>query len=164
VNPMSSVAQENEATLSLNLRDFKSEKLAEHLHLVRRLAGQAADAYPGARVEVEVVEAYRNMKEYLKDHPLVAEAVQEAVRRAGLEPELQVVRGGTDGSRLSERGLPTPNIFTGAHDFHTRHEWTCVADMGAAVATIVHLAQVWAEETTKGEKRLDASHRHPHPI
>jgi tripeptide aminopeptidase len=76
VNPMSSFAQENEATLSLNLRDFKSEKLAEHLHLLRRLAGQAADAYPGPRVDVEIVEAYRNMKEYLKDHPLVAETVQ----------------------------------------------------------------------------------------
>ena len=86
------------------------------------------------------------------------------MRRAGLEPELQFVRGGTDGSRLSERGLPTPNIFTGGHDFHSRHEWICVADMGAAVATIVHLTQVWAEETARGEKRLDASHRHPHPI
>jgi tripeptide aminopeptidase len=78
---------------------------------------------------VEVLEAYRNMKEYLKDHPLVTEAAQEAVRRADLEPELQFVRGGTDGSRLSERGLPTPNIFTGVHDFHSRHEWICVADM-----------------------------------
>lgn len=71
---------------------------------------------------------------------------------------------GTDGSRLSERGLPTPTIFIGGEDFHPRNEWICVADMGAAVATIVHLARVRAEETTKGDKGVDASHRHPHPI
>ena len=117
----------------------------------RRLAEEAVDAYPGARLEVEIVEAYRNLKEYLKDHPHVIEAAQEAVRRAGLEPTMQVVRGGTDGSRLSERGLPTPNIFTGGENFHSRHEWVCAADMSAAVATIVHLAQVWTEESTKGE-------------
>jgi tripeptide aminopeptidase len=64
--------------------------------------------------------------------------------------------GGTDGSRLSERGLPTPNILTAGHDFHPCHKWICVADVRAAVATIVHLAQVWAQESTKGEKRLDA--------
>ena len=63
------------------------------------------------------------MKEYLKDHPPVTEAAQEEVRRAGLQPEPQFVRGGTDGSRPSERGLPTPNIFTGGHDFHSRDEW-----------------------------------------
>ena len=72
---------------------------------------------------------------------------------------------GTDGSRLSEqRGHLTPNSFTDGEDVHSRHEWICVADMGAAVATIVHLAQVRAEETTKGDKGVDAAHRHPHPI
>jgi tripeptide aminopeptidase len=73
------------------------------------------------------------------------------VRRAGLEPELQFVRRGTDGSRLSELGLPTPNIFTGGHDFHPRHEWICVAARMAAVATAVHREQVWAKETAKGD-------------
>jgi acetylornithine deacetylase/succinyl-diaminopimelate desuccinylase-like protein len=97
-------------------------------------------------------------------YDVVGAGDESKVRHAGLEPQLQFVRGGTDGSRLSERGLPTPNIFTGGHDFHSCHEWICVADVRAAVATIVHLAQVWAEETTKGEKRLDASHRHPHPF
>jgi tripeptide aminopeptidase len=145
VNPMSVVSQEGEATVLLNLRDFDRDKLAEHERLLRRLAEEAAAAYPPARVEIEVVEAYRNMREYLRDHPYVVEAAEEAVRRAGLEPTLTFVRGGTDGSRLSARGLPTPNVFTGGEDFHSRHEWICVADMGAAVATIVHLAQIWAE-------------------
>ena len=92
-----------------------------------------------------MVEQYRNMKQYLREHPRVVEAAREAVRRAGLEPRMRIIRGGTDGSRLSERGLPTPNLFTGGHDYHSRYEWICVQDMGAAVATIVHLAQVWAE-------------------
>jgi tripeptide aminopeptidase len=145
VNPMSSVSQEGEATVLLNLRDFDRDLLAEHERLVRQLAEDAARPYPPARVEIEVVEAYRNMKEYLREHPGVVEAAEEAVRRAGLEPTLTFVRGGTDGSRLSARGLPTPNVFTGGEDFHSRHEWICVADMGAAVATIIHLAQIRAE-------------------
>jgi tripeptide aminopeptidase len=145
VNPMSVVSQEGEATVLLNLRDFDRDKLAEHERLVRRLAEEATMKYPPARVEIEVTEAYRNMREYLREHPRVVEAAKEAVRRAGLEPTLTFVRGGTDGSRLSARGLPTPNVFTGGEDFHSRHEWICVADMGAAVATIIHLAQIWAE-------------------
>jgi hypothetical protein len=75
-------------------------------------------------------------------YDVVGAGDESKVRHAGLEPELQFVRGGTDGSRLSERDLPTPNIFTGGHDFHLCHEWICVADVRAAVATIVHLAQV----------------------
>jgi tripeptide aminopeptidase len=146
VNPMSSVAEEGEATVLLNLRDFERDALAGHERLVCRLAEEAAARHPGARVEVEVVEAYANMKEHLRDHPHVLAFAEEAVGRAGLEPRTTFIRGGTDGSRLSERGLPTPNVFTGAQDIHSRHEWICVADMGAAVATIVHLTQVWAEE------------------
>jgi len=146
VHPWSTVADAEQATVRLILRDFDRDLLTGHEQLVRRLAEEAAAAYPGARVEVDVVESYRNMKEYLRDHPRVVEAAEEAARRAGLEPTRAFIRGGTDGSILSARGLPTPNIFTGGQDFHSRHEWICVADMGAAVATIVHLAQVWAEE------------------
>jgi tripeptide aminopeptidase len=96
-------------------------------------------------VAIEVVEPYRNMKEYLRDHPEVIAAAEEAIRRASLEPIHSFIRGGTDGARLSQLGLPTPNLFTGQQDIHSRHEWIAVADMGAAVATIVHLAQIWAE-------------------
>jgi tripeptide aminopeptidase len=145
VNPMSVAGGEGEATVHLNLRDFDSDALAAHERLVRRLAAQAVASEPRARVEIDVVEAYRNMREYLRGHPQVVAAAEEAVRQAGYEPTLTFVRGGTDGSRLSARGLPTPNIFTGGEDFHSRHEWICVADMGAAVATIVQLAQIWAE-------------------
>lgn len=145
VNPMTSVAAEERAVVSMNLRDFDQATLAEHERLIRRLAHQAVAAYPGSSVEIEVVQPYRNMKEYLRDHPHVIAATEEAIRRAGLEPILSYVRGGTDGARLSQLGLPTPNLFTGQQDIHSRHEWIAVADMGAAVATIVHLAQIWAQ-------------------
>jgi tripeptide aminopeptidase len=129
----------------LILRDHDDEKLDGHEALVRRLADEAVAAYPGSRVEVDVQEQYRNMKRYLDDHPRVVEAARAAYRREGIEPELTIIRGGTDGSRLSEKGLPTPNLFTGGHDYHSRREWICVQDMGAAAATIVQLVQVWAE-------------------
>jgi tripeptide aminopeptidase len=145
VHPWSTVGSEERTTVRFLLRDFDRDLLGEHEQLVRRLAEEAAAGYPGARVEIDVVEQYRNMKEYLHD-PRVVEAAEEAVRRAGIEPTRAFVRGGTDGSILSARGLPTPNIFTGGDDFHSRHEWLCVADMGSAVATLVHLAQIWAEE------------------
>jgi tripeptide aminopeptidase len=130
------------ATVRLILRDFDEERLSGHERLVRSLAERAAAGRP---VEVVVRRQYRNMKEYLREHPHVVEAAEEATRRAGLEPRRNVIRGGTDGSRLSEKGLPTPNVFTGGHAYHSKREWVCVADMGAAAATVVHLAQVWAE-------------------
>jgi tripeptide aminopeptidase len=130
--------------VTLILRDHDESRLEEHEALVRRLADEAAAAFPGSRVEFEVEEQYRNMKRYLAEHPRVVEAAREAYRREGIEPELTIIRGGTDGSRLSELGLPTPNLFTGGHDYHSRREWICVQDMGAAAATVVHLVQVWA--------------------
>jgi tripeptide aminopeptidase len=146
LHPRRVAGLEEECAVIVILRDFDGEKLRAHEELLRRLAADAAAAHPGSAVEVEVVEQYRNMKEVLDEHPRVVEAAQEATRRAGLEPKLGSARGGTDGSRLSERGLPTPNVFTGGQDYHSRHEWLCVADLGAAVATAVHLVQVWAED------------------
>jgi tripeptide aminopeptidase len=131
--------------LRLILRDFDEAKLEGHGELVRKLAAEAADA-AGATAEVTLRRQYRNMKEYLDAVPRAMELADEAVRRAGLEPLRSVVRGGTDGSRLSELGLPTPNIFTGGHQQHSQREWICVADMGSAAETIVHLVGLWAQE------------------
>ena len=133
--------------VTLILRDHDWDKLQGHAALVRRLAEEAVAAYPGSRLDLELEEQYRNMKEFLREHPRVVEAAQEAVRREGIEPVMQIIRGGTDGSRLSEKGLPTPNLFTGGHNYHSRTEWACVADMGAAAAVIVRLAEVWAEDS-----------------
>ena len=90
---------------------------------------------------------YRNMRDTLEQHPEIVANLEEAVRRVGLEPKRTSIRGGTDGSALTEMGLPTPNIFTGGHDAHSEREWICVEDMGLAAATIVELAKVWAGAT-----------------
>ncbi len=145
VHPWRASGNSEVFTLVMILRAFDDDSLEEKEQLVRRLADEAVAAYPGSSVEIEVTEQYRNMKDYLDDHPHVLDKAIEAVRRTGIEPTLHEIRGGTDGSRLSERGLPTPNLPTGGHDFHSRSEWVCVADLGAAVATVVHLAQIWAE-------------------
>jgi len=100
----------------------------------------------GDSSEVESRIQYRNMRDTLEQHPEIVANLEEAVRRIGLEPKRTAIRGGTDGSALTEMGLPTPNIFTGGHDAHSEREWICVEDMGLAAATIVELAKLWAEQ------------------
>lgn len=142
VHPVELEGHVDRSTVTLILRDFDEDELAGHERLVRELAERAAAGQP---VDVAVKRQYRNMKQYLDGHPRVVAAADEATRRVGLEPRRALIRGGTDGSRLSEKGLPTPNVFTGGHAYHSKREWICVADMGAAAAAAVHLAQVWAE-------------------
>jgi tripeptide aminopeptidase len=100
---------------------------------------------PGAAVDVQVDEQYRNMREVLDQHPMVVERAREAIRRIGLPVRERAIRGGTDGSRLSFMGLPTPNVFAGEQNFHSRLEWVSVQDMEKAVEVIVELAKVWEE-------------------
>ena len=102
--------------------------------------------FPRSSYTFEVKQQYRNMKEVLDRHPQVVEYALEAINRAGLQPVLSSIRGGTDGSRLSFMGLPCPNIFAGEHAFHSRLEWVSVQDMESAVRTIVHLAAIWEEK------------------
>ena len=99
---------------------------------------------PRCSIEVESRIKYRNMRAVLEQHPAIVENLEQAVRRIGLEPKRTAIRGGTDGSALTEMGLPTPNIYTGGQDAHSEREWICVEDMGIAAATIVELAKVWA--------------------
>jgi tripeptide aminopeptidase len=134
-----------ETTVALVQRDFDDDRLEEYGELVRRAAAEAA-AGRGVAVDVQIDRQYSNMKRFIED-PRIVEAAEEAIRRAGMDPKREIIRGGTDGSRLSEKGLPCPNLSTGGHDYHSRREWICVADMGAAASTIVHLAQVWAERS-----------------
>ena len=134
-------------SVKLLVRDFTTSKLEEMERLVEKLAMEAVEAYPGSSVEVHVEESYRNMKEVLDHHPDVVENACEAFRRAGLEPRIEPIRGGTDGSRLSFMGLPTPNIFAGEHNFHSRYEWISTSDMHKAVEVIIELCQVWEEQS-----------------
>ena len=141
VHPYVVSAGVEKTSVKLLLRDFRTDGLREKEALVRDLARQAAAAHPGAHVDVSVEESYRNMKEVLDRHPEVVERAHAAVRRAGLAVRSRAIRGGTDGSRLSFMGLPTPNVFAGEHNFHSRLEWVSVQDMEKAVEVIVYLTE-----------------------
>ena len=132
------------ATVRLIIRDFETAALADKERMLERLAHEAAASF-GARVEIAVEEQYRNMREVLDRHPLVVEHARDAIRRAGMTVRERPIRGGTDGSKLSFMGLPTPNIFAGEHNFHSRLEWVSVQDMERAVDVIVNLAAIWEE-------------------
>lgn len=127
------------------LRDFDDERLAGHADLLRATAQRVVDTVPGASLTLDVVEQYPNMRAHLEPFPEVVEHAVAALRAEGLEPLREPIRGGTDGSRLSAMGLPTPNIFTGGHAYHSVREWASLQDMAAAAAVIVHLAAAWAQ-------------------
>src|SRR5205085_7656632 len=101
--------------------------------------------YPGATIDVQIVKQYRNMADGLTKEPRALALAVAAMRRAGIEPKLTIVRGGTDGSRLTELGLPTPNLSTGEHNIHSPLEWTCLEEMETAVRVLVELAEKWKE-------------------
>jgi tripeptide aminopeptidase len=143
VHPYVMDAGVDRTSVKLIVRDFATVGLAEKERLVERLARAAAARRPGARVEFKIEEQYRNMREVLDQHREVVERARDAIRLAGLEPRSPVIRGGTDGSRLSFMGLPTPNIFAGEHNFHSRLEWVSVQDMEKAVEVIVNLCRLW---------------------
>ena len=134
-----------ETTVKMILRAFEANVLTANEELVRRLAEEAVADVEQASVDVQIRSQYRNMKETLDKHPQIVAAAMEAVRRAGLEPKLGSIRGGTDGSILTARGLPTPNIFTGGNEYHSVREWASVQDMAASAATLVELVRLWAE-------------------
>jgi len=136
-----------EAVVDFIARDHDDELLEQHVQLLRNLAERIGEREPRAHVEIERRDSYRNMRPYIEQNPRVVEAALEAIRRAGVEPRLAITRGGTDGAVLSSRGLPTPNLFTGGQEYHSVREWASVQDMGAAAATFVELAGVWAEPT-----------------
>lgn len=126
------------------LRDFETARLADHFALVASAADAAVRKVPGVRVELARAESYRNMREVVERHPEAVEHAKAAMRRAGIEPVIKPIRGGTDGSRLSFMGLPTPNLFAGQHNFHSRLEWVSAQDMDAAAEVVVHLCAIWA--------------------
>jgi tripeptide aminopeptidase len=147
VHPYVQQSGVDRTTVKLIVRDFDTAGLAVKEALVERLAREAADAFPGSRVEIAVDEQYRNMRTVLDRHPQIVDNAREAIRRCGLEVVTTSIRGGTDGSRLSFMGLPTPNLFAGEHNFHSRLEWVSRQDMEKAVDVIVALCRVWEESS-----------------
>lgn len=140
-------------TVRILLRDFDSAQLAVQRQLLERLAAEAVAAWPGARFDIETKETYRNMREVLDQHPVVVEVARRAMEEAGLEVVSPPVRGGTDGSRLSFMGLPTPNIFCGSHNIHSRLEWTSDYELHKAVEVVLEIGRLWSEEAAT--RRID---------
>jgi tripeptide aminopeptidase len=158
VHPTKVTGTTAEAELRFIARDFDAAKRVEHEDLLRQLADELATEEPRAQITVTVEESYRNMKEFLDAAPSVTKAADEAARRCGIEPWREPIRGGTDGTMLSARGLLTPNIFTGGQQFHSVLEWASVQDMAASAATVVELAKLWAEPewSSRRERRASA--------
>ncbi len=144
VHPIVISGDSSEVEIRFIVRDFENDLLDQHVELLRGIAAAVAATDERCSIEVESKIQYRNMRDTLRQHPAIVSNLEEAVRRVGLEPRLTAIRGGTDGSALTELGLPTPNIFTGGHDAHSEREWICIEDMGLAAATVVELAKVWA--------------------
>ncbi|MBS7565984.1 peptidase T [Mucilaginibacter sp. Bleaf8] len=147
VHPVSVQGHVEQATIEFIIRDFDDTKLEQHANVIKQTAEIVLQNFPNATYQLQVKEQYRNMKQVLDQHPQIVEYGMEAIRRAGLEAKLCSIRGGTDGSRLSLMGLPTPNIFAGEHAFHGRQEWVSVQDMQKAVETILHLCAIWEERS-----------------
>ena len=133
-------------TIKFIIRDFITSKLKEYEDFLKDLAEKTVAKYPGAKMDFEVIEQYRNMKEILDQHPDVEKNAVEAMKRLDIEPIQHPIRGGTDGSRLSYMGLPTPNVFAGEHHFHSKLEWVAIQDMETAVKVIIEIAKIWEEE------------------
>jgi tripeptide aminopeptidase len=142
VHPYIVQAGVDRTSVKLIVRDFVTAALKDKESMLSSLAERVTARFAGARVELAIEEQYRNMREILDRHPDVAERARSAIRRAGLEPRSKPIRGGTDGSRLSFMGLPTPNLFAGEHNFHSRLEWVSVQDMEKAVEVIVNICRL----------------------
>ena len=143
VHPYDVSASVDRTVVKVLLRDFVTANLAAQRELVLQFAQATAANHPGCSIDIDVREQYRNMREVLDQHPLVVDRARQAMRNLGLEPVERPIRGGTDGSRLSFMGLPTPNIFAGEHNFHSRLEWVSAQDMDLAAHVIVEIARLW---------------------
>ena len=129
------------------LRSFETGELAKQADMLREMAATVLAAHPRAKIDVNVTKQYRNMGDALTKEPRAAELAAEAIRTVGLTPRVQSIRGGTDGSRLSELGLPTPNLAVGMHNFHSPLEFACLDEMEQSVDVLIELARIWGKQT-----------------
>lgn len=141
-----------EVTLKVLIRDFEEKGMDEKAARLEELRKQTAQKFPGADIILEITRSYRNMRYKLDEAPRAVEYALEAVKKAGMEPKLHSIRGGTDGARLCYEGLPTPNIFTGGMNFHSKLEWIPVEAMDKALQTLINLVQIWTERSLDTEK------------
>jgi len=145
-----------EANITVLTRDFKEEGLKDKEDFILSLVVEARARHPRATIFFDTEKSYRNMKVILDKHPNVSGMAEEAIRLAGLMPVRSSIRGGTDGARLCFMGLPTPNLFTGGYNFHSRYEWIALEDMEKAAEVIVRLMGLWAEKGTQKTGGIEA--------
>jgi len=131
--------------IKILIRDFEEKGLKEKEKKIKDIVDVMAKKYPKASIDFKVTESYRNMKQILIKHPKVLQKAAEAIKMAGIKPIKNIIRGGTDGARLSFMGLPTPNLFTGGSNFHSKYEWITLEDMQKATEVIINLARLWTE-------------------
>ena len=147
VHPTSISGVLEKATVGFIIRDHDTTKLKVYEDRLQEILEKVIAKYPGVTSEFKVKEQYRNMKEVIKTVPFVTDYAIEAMKRVGVTPKPVIIRGGTDGSRLSFMGLPCPNLFTGEMGIHSKHEYVSVQDMQKAVKTMVELVGIWCEES-----------------
>ncbi len=145
IHPVECKGTAEQATVRMILRDFELDGLARHHAELERIVAELRAAEPKARFTLTFKEQYRNMRYWLEKDMRPVHLAEEALRRAGIKPLFQTIRGGTDGSNLTARGLPTPNLFCGMHEVHSQREWVCLQDMEKATEALLHLAQLWEE-------------------
>jgi tripeptide aminopeptidase len=145
VHPVAFKGIAERAEIDFIIRDHDTSKLSVYENKLQDIASQIVSKYKGALLEFQIKEQYRNMKEVLREVPFVTDYVIEAMEEAGVAPRSVIIRGGTDGSRLSFMGLPCPNIFTGEMAIHSKQEYCSVQDMEKAVKTLVKLSEIWTK-------------------
>ncbi len=145
---MSINGNEERTEIKFLIRDFEEKELEVKERYLERLAKEATAEFKGSSAEFRLKKSYRNMKAVIAKRPEAVLLAEEAIRASGIEPRKNPIRGGTDGARLSFMGIPTPNIFTGGHNFHGKKEWIAVQHMEKAAEVCLNLAKIWAE---KGE-------------
>jgi tripeptide aminopeptidase len=146
VHPYTGALDVEESTIKILLRDFELKGLEKQEAILREMVKQTEAKFPKVKISLEVKENYKNMKEVLKDYPQLTENALEAARRAGLKPRTTAARGGTDGSNLTFRGLPCPDIFTGGQNFHGKLEFNSRRGLEKTTETLVNLVQIFAEQ------------------
>ena len=143
--PIEMVGSMEKASVEVFLRDFSAEGMTRRIQAVKTFAATVEAQFPLGQIELTIKKQYLNMKEALNKSPEVIAKLSLAIERAGAVPVMKPIRGGTDGSRLTEMGIPTPNLFTGGYNYHSKHEWASLGEMCLAVKTLINLTQLWAE-------------------
>ncbi|MEO8648724.1 MAG: peptidase T [Acidobacteriota bacterium] len=146
LHPYLAAMSEETSTIKILLRDFDIKGLAAQEDAVKKIVSGVQKRYPDVKIDYESKLGYLNMKEVLKDYPQLTDYAIEAAKRADVTPEIRPIRGGTDGSNLTARGLPTPNLFTGGHNFHGKLEFNSRKGLEKSTETLVQLVQIWAEK------------------